>query len=248
MGYGEAVNNIAYGLVGARDLPSSLDEHRCRSALFRRSSASGLHCQYGVQEDHDQSPPDGGSSVSSGSSDSSRDCRCPVAEGQTKRASSRCTQTSRLTTSARRCSLRPKPSANERCPSPPANEVPDRQCSFASARSSPATGRSRCNPRSLNRIAARRRRCDLRASCRRASNRVSADADFGTLLAVRSSRQPSVIQFRGEGSRKPDALARTLLANLPQLVDAVENGSTSRAAELHQERAAVRTPYAGIST
>ena len=54
---------------------------------------------------------------------------------------------------------------------------------------------------------------------------VSADADFGTLLAVRASRQPSVIQFRGEGSRKPEALARTLLANLPQLVDALENGS-----------------------
>jgi len=54
---------------------------------------------------------------------------------------------------------------------------------------------------------------------------VSADADFGTLLAMRSSREPSVIQFRGEGSRKPDALARTLLANLPQLVDALENGS-----------------------
>jgi len=54
---------------------------------------------------------------------------------------------------------------------------------------------------------------------------VSADADFGTLLAMRSSRQPSVIQFRGEGSRKPDALARTLLANLPQFVDALENGS-----------------------
>ena len=54
---------------------------------------------------------------------------------------------------------------------------------------------------------------------------VSADADFGTLLAVRSSQQPSVIQFRGEGSRKPDALARTLLANLPQLIDSLENGS-----------------------
>jgi len=40
-------------------------------------SASGLHCQYGVQEDHDQSPPDGGSSVPSRSSDSSRDCGCP---------------------------------------------------------------------------------------------------------------------------------------------------------------------------
>ena len=53
---------------------------------------------------------------------------------------------------------------------------------------------------------------------------VSADADFGTLLAVRTSQQPSVIQFRGEGSRRPDALARTLLANLPQLVDSLENG------------------------
>jgi predicted nuclease of predicted toxin-antitoxin system len=51
---------------------------------------------------------------------------------------------------------------------------------------------------------------------------VTADADFGTLLAARSS--PSVIQFCGEGSRKPDVLARTLLANLPQLVDSVENG------------------------
>src|SRR5262245_47461155 len=53
---------------------------------------------------------------------------------------------------------------------------------------------------------------------------VTADADFATLLAVRSSSQPSVIQFRGEGSRKPDALARTLLANLPQLMDSLENG------------------------
>jgi predicted nuclease of predicted toxin-antitoxin system len=54
---------------------------------------------------------------------------------------------------------------------------------------------------------------------------VTADADLGTLLATRSSRQPSVIQFRGEGSRRPEALARTLLANLPQLVEALENGS-----------------------
>jgi predicted nuclease of predicted toxin-antitoxin system len=53
---------------------------------------------------------------------------------------------------------------------------------------------------------------------------VTADADFGALLAMRSSRQPSVIRYRGEGSRKPDALARTLLANLPQIVDSLENG------------------------
>ena len=53
---------------------------------------------------------------------------------------------------------------------------------------------------------------------------VSADSDFGTLLAMRSSRQPSVIQFRGEGSRRPEALARMLLANLHQFVDSLENG------------------------
>jgi predicted nuclease of predicted toxin-antitoxin system len=46
---------------------------------------------------------------------------------------------------------------------------------------------------------------------------VSADTDFGTLLATRSARKPSVIQFRG--------LARPLLSNLPQLSDALENGS-----------------------
>jgi predicted nuclease of predicted toxin-antitoxin system len=54
---------------------------------------------------------------------------------------------------------------------------------------------------------------------------VSADADFGTLLALRSSRRPSVIQFRGAGSRTPHALARTLLSNLLQLVEPLENGS-----------------------
>ena len=44
---------------------------------------------------------------------------------------------------------------------------------------------------------------------------VSADADFGTLLAVRSSREPSISQFRGEGSRKPEALARTCWRTCP---------------------------------
>lgn len=36
---------------------------------------------------------------------------------------------------------------------------------------------------------------------------------------------PSVIQFRGQGSRKPEALARAIVSNLPQLVDALQSGS-----------------------
>jgi hypothetical protein len=54
---------------------------------------------------------------------------------------------------------------------------------------------------------------------------VSAETDFGALLAASSSRKPSVILFRGEGSRTPEVLARTLLANLSQVTDALESGS-----------------------
>ena len=54
---------------------------------------------------------------------------------------------------------------------------------------------------------------------------VSADTDFGALLAARAVKKPSVIQFRGPGSRKPDALARAILSNLPQLTDPLARGS-----------------------
>jgi len=54
---------------------------------------------------------------------------------------------------------------------------------------------------------------------------VSADTEFGALLAARNVQQPSVIQFRGPGSRKPDALSRAILSNLSQLADALERGS-----------------------
>ena len=53
---------------------------------------------------------------------------------------------------------------------------------------------------------------------------VTADTDFGTLLARRSSSKPSLILFRGEGSRKPEALAGLLLSNLTQLTDALKAG------------------------
>jgi predicted nuclease of predicted toxin-antitoxin system len=54
---------------------------------------------------------------------------------------------------------------------------------------------------------------------------VSADTDFGTLLATRTASRPSVILFRGRGSRRPDVLARLLLANLAQLSEALDAGS-----------------------
>jgi len=53
---------------------------------------------------------------------------------------------------------------------------------------------------------------------------VTADTDFGTLLARHSSSKPSLILFRGEGSRKPEALAALMLSNLAQLADALTTG------------------------
>jgi predicted nuclease of predicted toxin-antitoxin system len=53
---------------------------------------------------------------------------------------------------------------------------------------------------------------------------VSADTDFGTLLALRASTRPSVMLFRGSGSRRPEQLAATILANLSRIEDAIAGG------------------------
>jgi predicted nuclease of predicted toxin-antitoxin system len=54
---------------------------------------------------------------------------------------------------------------------------------------------------------------------------VSADTDFGTLLAERDVARPSVVLFRGEGSRAPADLFALIEANSAQLREPLEDGA-----------------------
>ena len=54
---------------------------------------------------------------------------------------------------------------------------------------------------------------------------VSADTDFGTLLALRKATHPSVILFRMTSPHRPEAQVRLLLKNLPDIQEAIEQGS-----------------------
>jgi predicted nuclease of predicted toxin-antitoxin system len=54
---------------------------------------------------------------------------------------------------------------------------------------------------------------------------VSADTDFGAILAERKAQWPSFILFRGDLSRVPANQVRILLANLLSIESALETGA-----------------------
>jgi predicted nuclease of predicted toxin-antitoxin system len=53
---------------------------------------------------------------------------------------------------------------------------------------------------------------------------VSADTDFGTILALKESKKPSLILFR-RSNKRPQNQAQILIANLPSIADALDEGS-----------------------
>ena len=54
---------------------------------------------------------------------------------------------------------------------------------------------------------------------------ISADTDFGTLLALRSAVRPSIVLFRRTSGCNPQAQAKLLLEQLPRVQEALLKGA-----------------------